>query len=338
VDALRIGDLAVSPGTRARGFLTAGDGAAGPIQMPVVVVRGTRPGPTLCVTGGVHATEYPGQTAVRELSRTLDPATLGGTVIAVPVVHVPMLVARSAFVSPIDGLNLNRVAPGRPDGTMTERIAHVLFSEVLCHATHHIDCHGGDLTEVLWPYAAYRVVGKPAQDEVGEAMARCYSPRIVALFREGTPLVPAGTVTGEAARRGIVSILGECGSAGGLDPADVGTHLHGITNVMRYLRMVPGDPVVPAGQVVGVDQWVVQARRGGLVRLAVGIGAVVEAGQALGEIWDLFGDVVDTLRAPARGLVRIIWTHKVVHSGDPVLKAWVTEPAPPFPATDRFIR
>jgi predicted deacylase len=74
------------------------------------------------------------------------------------------------------------------------------------------------------------------------------------------------------------------------------------------------------------------------VRLAVEIGAVVEAGQALGEIWDLFGDVVDTLRAPARGLVRIIWTHKVVHAGDPVLKAWVTEPAPPFPPTDRFVR
>jgi predicted deacylase len=336
-DALRIRDLVVEPGATRRGFVKVGETGAGPIEMPIVVVHGARPGPTLCLTGGVHATEYPGQTAVREMCRQLDPAALAGTVIAVPVVNMPMFVARSAFVSPIDGLNLNRVAPGRPDGTITELIAHTLFSEILSLATHHIDCHGGDLTEVLWPYAAYRMTGKPEQDATGEAMARCYSPRIVALFRESSPLVPTGTVTSEAAKRGIASILGECGSAGGLDPADVRTHLHGITNVMRFLQMLPGEPVVPANQLVGVSQFVVQARRGGLLRLAVGIGETLREGQVLGEIWDAFGDVVETLRAPARGVVRIIWTHKAVNSGDAVLKCWVTEPAPPFAPTDRFV-
>ena len=337
-DPIRIRDLVVERGTRGRTFLKVGETGTGPVEMPVVVVHGARPGPTLCLTGGVHATEYPGQTAVRELARQLDPAALAGTVIAVPVCNMPMFAARSAFLSPIDGLNLNRVAPGRPDGTMTELIAHTLFSEVLSLASHHIDCHGGDLTEVLWPYAAYRMTGKREQDEVGEAMARCYSPRIITLFREGTPLIPVGTVTTEAAKRGIASILGECGSAGGLDPADVRTHVHGITNVMRFLGMLPGAPVVPAGQLVGTGQFVVQARRGGLLRLSVGIGETVAEGQALGEIWDVFGDVVETLRAPARGLVRIIWTHKAVNSGDLVLKCWVTEPAPPFAPTDRFVR
>ncbi|HEV8309686.1 MAG TPA: succinylglutamate desuccinylase/aspartoacylase family protein [Methylomirabilota bacterium] len=337
-DPVRIRDVVVERGAKRHSFLKVGETGAGPIEMPVVVVHGRRPGPTLCLTGGVHATEYPGQTAVREMARQLDPATLAGTVIAIPVVNMPMFAARSAFVSPIDGLNLNRVAPGRPDGTITELIAHTLFSEILSLATHHIDCHGGDLTEILWPYAAYRMTGKPELDETGEAMARCYSPRIVALFREGTALVPAGTVTTEAARRGVASILGECGSAGGLDPADVSTHVHGITNVMRFLRMLPGEPVVPAGQVLGASQFVVQARRGGLLRLSVGIGETVSEGQELGEVWDAFGDVVETLRAPARGLVRIIWTHKVVTSGDAVLKCWVTEPAPPFAPTDRFVR
>jgi predicted deacylase len=337
-DAVRIRDLEIEPGARGRGVLKVGETAAGPVELPVVVVHGVRPGPTLCLTGGVHATEYPGQTAVRELARRLDPATLAGTVIAVPVCNMPMFAARSAFVSPIDGLNLNRVAPGRPDGTITELIAHVLFTEILGLATHHIDCHGGDLTEILWPYAAYRLTGKREQDETGEAMARCYSPGVVALFGEGTPLVPVGTVTSEAARRGIASILGECGSAGGLDPADVRTHVDGITNVMRFLGMLEGAPVVPARQRLGVAQFVVSAGRGGLLRLAVGIGETVAEGQVLGEIWDVFGDVVETLRAPARGLVRLIWTHKAVNSGDAVLKCWVTEPAPPFAPTDRFVR
>ena len=337
-DAVRIRDIVAEPGAKRRGFLKVGETGAGPIEIPLVVIHGAKPGPTLCLTGGTHATEYPGQTAVRVMARQLDPATLAGTVIAIPVLNLPMFVARLPFVSPIDGLNLNRVAPGRADGTITELIAHTLFSEILSLATHHIDCHGGDLTEILWPYAAYRITGKRELDETGEAMARLYSPRIFALFREGTPLVPTGTLTSEAARRGIASILGECGSAGGLDPADVRTHVDGITNVMRFLRMLPGEPVVRENQLVGTSQFVVQARRGGLLRLSVGIGETVTEGQELGEIWDVFGDVVETLRAPARGLVRIIWTHKVVSSGDVVLKCWVTEPAPAFAPTDRFVR
>ena len=338
-DALRIRDLVVEPGVKRRGFLTVGETGAGPVELPVVLIHGARPGPTLCLTGGTHGTEYPGQTAVRTLARELDPAGLAGTVIAIPVLNMPMFAARTAFLSPVDGLNLNRVAPGRPDGTVTELIAHTLFSEILPLATHHIDCHGGDLTEALWPYAAYRLTGKPELDELGTAMARLYTPGIFALFREGTPLtLTSGTITSEAAKRGIASILGECGSAGGLDPGDVRTHLDGIANVMRFLGMLPGPPVIRERQLVGTGQFVVQARRGGLLQLSVGIGETIEEGQELGEVWDVFGDPVETLRAPARGLIRIIWTHKVVSSGDLVLKCWTTEPAPPFALPNRVPR
>jgi predicted deacylase len=338
-DAIRVRDIVAEPGSRRRGRLKVGETAAGPIEMPIVIVHGSSPGPTLCLTGAVHGTEYPGTTAVRELTRQLDPVPLAGTVIAVTVTNMPMYQARSPFISPIDGLNLNRVAPGRPDGTMTERIAHVLFSEVMSLATHHIDCHGGDITEALWPYAAYRVTGNRAVDEVGEAMVRLYTPRIFALMKEGMALaITHGTVTSEAARRGIASILGECGSDRGLDPADVRTHVNGVTNVMKYLGMIPGEPTVARDLRLGVSQFVVAAGRGGLVRLAVRVGDEIAEGQELGEIWDEFGDVVERLRAPARGLVRLIWTHKVVNTGDLILKCWVTEPAPPFPLTDRFAR
>jgi predicted deacylase len=122
-----------------------------------------------------------------------------------------------------------------------------------------------------------------------------------------------------------------------LDPADVQTHLRGITNVMRYLGMLSGTPAVVAHQLLGTGQFIVHARRGGLVRLSTDVGQTVAEGQTLGEIWDVFGDVVETLRAPAQGLVRLVWTRKVVSSGDPVLKCWVTEPAPPFAPTDRFL-
>jgi len=335
----RIRDIAADTGTNQHGYLTVGETPMGPIQIPLVIVHGAKAGPTLCVTAGVHAAEYPAIDAVLRTVAGLDPADLSGTVIAVPVVNAPMFRARAAFLSPIDGLNLNRTFPGRPNGTISEVIAHVLLNEVVALADFHIDCHGGDLPEILWPYSAYAMTGNPAVDERGEAMARLYSPRIVALYREGTAL-PAtkGSLTNEAAHRGIASILAESGSAGGLDPADVQTHVHGIQNVMRFFKMLPGQPVIRGKRMMAVDQFVVAARHGGLLRLAIGIGDEIKKGQEIADVCDVFGDVVEKIVSPADGIARIVWTHKAVNTGDSIVKCWVVEPAPPFAATDGFVR
>ena len=337
--AFRIRDIAAEQGTKRRGYLTVGETPMGPVQIPLVIVHGAKPGPTLCLTAGVHAAEYPAIDAVLRTVAALDPADLCGTLVAVPVVNSPMFRARSAFLSPIDGLNLNRTFPGKANGTISEVIAHVLLNEVVARADFHIDCHGGDVPEILWPYSGYAIQGNPAVDERGEAMARLYSPRIVALYREGTPLtVTKGSFTSEAARRGVASILAESGSAGGLDPADVQHHMHGIANVMRFFKMLPGEPILRGKRMLALDQFVVDTRRGGLLRLAIRIGDEIKKGQEIAEVGDVFGDVVEKIVSPADGIARIIWTHKVVNTGDPIVKCWVAEPAPPSAATDRFVR
>jgi predicted deacylase len=170
-------------------------------------------------------------------------------------------------------------------------------------------------------------------------MARLYSPRIVALYREGTALPPTrGSLTSEAARRGVASILAESGSAGGLDPADVKNHTHGIRNIMRFLKMLPGAPCIHAPRLVATGQFVVHARRGGLLRLQIAIGDEIKQGQPIAEVCDVFGDVVERVVSPSDGIARIIWTHKAVNTGDPIVKCWTVEPAPPFPQTDRFLQ
>jgi len=336
--SFRIRDVEAERGTKRRGYLMVGETPAGPIQMPLIIAHGAKPGPTLCLTSGVHAAEYPAIDAVLRCMAGLDPHELSGTVIAVPVVNVPMFNARSAFVSPIDGLNLNRTFPGGCEGSISELIADVLLNEVVARANYHIDCHGGDLPEILWPYSGYAITGDGAVDQLGEAMARLYSPGIVALYREDSAL-PAtkGSLISEAARRGIASILAESGSAGGLAQSDVERHLQGINNVMRYFGMLPGEPAILGRRMMGVDQFVVRARRGGLVRLAIGIGEEIKKDQSIADICNIFGDVVATVTSPADGIARIIWTHKVVNTGDSIVKCWVVRPAPPFAATDGFV-
>jgi predicted deacylase len=335
----RIRDVEAERGTTRRGYITVGETPLGPVHIPLIIAHGAKPGPTLCLTSGIHAAEYPAIDAVLRTMAGLDPCQLSGTVVAVPVVNSPMFRARSAFVSPVDGLNLNRTFPGRCDGSISEIIAYVLLNEVVASAHFHIDCHGGDLPEILWPYSGYAMTGNAALDERGEAMARLYSPHIVALYREHTAL-PAtrGSLVSEAVQRGIASILAESGSAGGLDRSDVQNHVHGIGNVMRYFKMLPGEPVIQGPRVLAVDQFIVRARRGGLVRLAIGIGDEIERGQEIAHICDVFGDAVETVTSPANGIARIIWTHKVVNTGDSIVKCWVVIPAPPFAATDAFVR
>jgi predicted deacylase len=335
----RVREVEAERGATRHGYVTVGETPMGPIQIPVVVVHGVKAGPTFCLTAGVHAAEYPAIDAVLRTIASLDPSELSGVVVAVPVVNTPMFRARSAFLSPIDGLNLNRTFPGRPDGSISEVIAHVLLNEIAASADFHIDCHGGDLPELLWPYAGYAMTGDPAKDERGEAMARLYSPQIVALYREGTTL-PAikGSFSAEASRRGIPSIMAEAGSAGGLEAADVETHLRGIRNVMRFFGMLPGEPDIDGPRLMARDQFIVDARCGGLVRLGVTLGQKIRKGQDVAEVCNVFGEVVETIRAPRDGLVRLVWTHKVVNTGDPIVKCWELDDAPPFPATDRFIR
>ena len=325
---IRVGNVEAAPGARARGFLTIGETPTEPIRVPIVIVNGSRPGPRLCLTAGVHAAEYPAIDAVMRTVQGLDPEQLSGTVVAVPVVNPPMFQRRSGFLSPIDGLNLNRTAPGQADGTISEVLAHVLLREVIGTCQYHIDCHGGDLGEILWPYSGYALTGDPEQDRQGEALARLWSPRIVALYREGSPLPPTmGSMTFQATRQGVVAILAEAGSNGTLDPADVEIHMRGMRNVMRHLGMIPGEPDTASEHVEPTGQFVVSAQRGGLLRLKIGIGEEIAADQEIAEVCDLFGEVVERIHAPRQGIARLIWAHKAVNTGDPVVKCWIVDQA-----------
>ena len=94
-----------------------GETITGPIRIPLVIINGNKPGPMLCLTAGVHATEYAPIEAVLRIITQIGAADLKGAIVAVPVVSMHMFASRTGFVSPIDGLNLNKVAPG-DDGSL----------------------------------------------------------------------------------------------------------------------------------------------------------------------------------------------------------------------------
>jgi len=323
-EALRIRGVVAECGQRAQGFITIGETPSGPIQFPVVIVNGADDGPVLCLTAGVHATEYAPIDAAMRIVQSLDATALRGAVIVVPVVNMRMFESRTGFVSPLDGINLNKAAPGRDDGSISEVLAKVLLDEVIGRAAYHIDLHAGDLGEMLLPFAGYALTGRPDLDEQGEALARLYSPKLISLATPDGKIPPfADGICYAATRRGVVSIFAESGGNGTLEEGDVRVHLHGVTNVMRYLRMIDGTPTAVGGQVSARDRRVVRATRAGLLRLRVKIGDELVAGQEVAEICNVFGEVVETVRSSGAGIAGLVWAHKVVNTGDPIVRYWI---------------
>ncbi len=336
--AVEIGGVRAEKGQVSQGFFKIGETATGPVQFPLILVNGAAEGPVLCLTAGVHATEYAPIEAAFRLVHTLDPQKLRGTVIAVPVVNMHMFASRHGFVSPIDGLNLNKVAPGG-DGSITEILAKALLDQVIARARYYVDLHAGDLGEMLMPFGGYSMTGNQSLDQEGEALARLFTPGLISLAEDGGTLPPfAGSLVHAATRRGVVAILAESGGNGTMEEADVQVHVAGVLNIMRYLGMIDGTPSMRGPQVKATHRAITRARCAGLLRLKVAIGDVVSAGDVVAEICDVFGNTVQTVRVDRGGIAGLVWSHKTVSTGDPIVRCWYTEPAPPFAATDKFLR
>jgi uncharacterized protein len=334
--SITIGNVRAARGEIARGFIEIGETLTGPIQIPLILVNGGAEGPALCLTSGVHATEYAPIEAVFRLLDGLDPQTLRGAVIAVPVVSMHMFAARCGFVSPIDGLNPNKIAPGGAAGSITEILVHTLLTRVIAKSQYHVDLHAGDFGETLMPFAAYSLSGNAEQDGEGESLARLFTPSLISLAREGGTIPPfAGSICYEASRRGIVSILAESGGNGTLEEGDADVHVHGIRNIMRYLKMIDGTPSVSGPHITATDRAITRTSRAGLVRLKVAIGDAVAENQVVAEICNVFGEVTEIVRAQRAGIAGLVWAHKAVNAGDPILRCWYTQPAPPFSGTTR---
>jgi predicted deacylase len=334
---MEICGIRAEPGTTAREFVTVGETAAGPVQFPLVIFNAAEEGPALCITAGVHATEYAPIEAALRLINSLQSRLMRGSVVIVPVANLTMFAARSGFVTPIDGLNLNKVAPGG-NGTITELLARELLDGVIARASYYIDLHAGDLGEMLMPFGGCSLTGDSGVDNSAETLARLFTPKMISLAREGSALPPfAGSLVYEAARRGVASILAESGGNGTLEEEDVQVHLRGVENILRFLGMVEGRPKIPGPQTSATGREITRATRSGLLRLRVNVGDAISAGQAAAEICNVFGEVVETVRVAKAGTAGLVWAHKVVSSGDPVVRCWYAEPALPFAATDPFL-
>jgi hypothetical protein len=290
-----------------RRIVTSAHPALSGLDWPVFEARGAQDGPRLCLTAGVHGGEYPAIAAVRQFMRELDSDALRGSILAVPILSPTSFRNRSAFVVPEDGRNLNRSFPGDPDGSFTEALAHHVFTEFVSGSDLLIDLHGGDIFEALEPFAIY---DDSPQAERSQELARAFGFDYVVCDRNDHL---GGMSTSAATAAGIPGVIAEAGGCGLLEPVAVERHVRGLSNALRAVGMLPGEPTpAPAGQRLAERFVWPRSGSAGWWQAETRAGAQVEAGQRLGAILDPFGDELEVVTAPEPGVVLFLTTSPAV--------------------------
>jgi len=315
-----VGSATAGSGHKATGYIAVPAGSDAAANIPVIVVNGARPGPVLALIAGSHGTEYASILALQQLAQAADPAALSGTLIIVPLINVASFSQKVPHLNPIDGKNMNRFYPGKPDGTQTDRVSWAIARQVVEKCDYLIDLHGGDLDENLRRYSYWAETGEAAQDAASRAMVLAFGLDHIILQDFRAPAAPGGsvTITRYASGLGKPCVTAEAGHAGASDPADVEALIEGCWNVARHLKMLVGQ-APPVEHPLWLSRVsIVSSDLDGVFYPLASPEAFVSQGMRIGYITDYFGKKISDVVSPIAGVVLYIGAVPSLKKGDTI--------------------
>jgi predicted deacylase len=282
----------VAPGTASKfPFIPDQSFEASYLNMPVFVARGARPGPTLCLTAGVHGDELNGVEIARRAFVRVDPVALRGTLIALPSINANGVRTGNRYLS--DRRDLNRAFPGKEGGSVASLIAHAAFSRVLIHCDALVDLHTASNNRANLPQI---------RADIGNAAIRELAIHFglgIVLAGEG----PEASLRREAAKAGIAAIIYEAGEPYRFQQDEIDSGVQGVESVMAYLDMTEQEErEIPEARIYEKSSWVrAPVGQGGFFFPSANLGDVVDVGDPLGEIVDPLTDETYEVASPIRG-------------------------------------
>jgi uncharacterized protein len=312
-----VGTVIAHIGEKATGFIQVPGGVDAPTIIPVIIIHGAKAGPRLALVAGAHGTEYASIIALEKLGQSVSPAELSGTVIIAPLINLASFTQKVPHVNPVDGKNMNRMYPGKPDGTQTERALWAIGRQVVEPSDHLIDLHGGDLDENLRRYSYWPQTGNEKLDVASRAMVMAFGlDHIIIQKNQGPAVSGAATISRFAEDLGKPTIIAEAGHAGTTNADDVDALVQGSENVMRHLKMLPGE-VAPTEHPVWIGQiTTVRSDQEGIFYPLVVPESYVQQGMRIGYTTDYFGNKLQDIVTPVSGVVIYVCSVPSMKKGD----------------------
>jgi predicted deacylase len=284
--------------------------ADAPLEFPLADIRGARGGPTLAIISGMHGGEFSGPLAAMRLIQAIDPDELAGRLLIVPVLSTQAFMQRNMQLSPIDQREVHYVWPGQRRGTYSETLIDLVYG-VVQDADYLLDLHAGEMAQALEPYVCVPWVADGPLWESSLMLACAFDvPFVDRRPLEETPLALPRVLLD----RGIPNVWTEIGRNGLTDERYTALQYDGLVNLLRKLRMVPGEPLTFTPRLVGPRHWGVYAERSGVWLPVVGPYDHVTRGQTLGTLVDYFGETLETFTSPADALVEYISSNPAINA------------------------
>ena len=269
--------------------ISTDESAYGALTIPITVLKNGA-GPTISFTGGVHGDEYEGPVTLMKLARKLEASEINGRVIIIPSLNLPATLSGNRC-SPIDGLNLNRVFPGKAAGTVTEMIADYFTSEIVPRSDVHVDLHSGGKTLEYIPciFVPHGVTQEARQEVLKTALSFGTD---LAITQDDCFPDSGRFLSAMFSREGKPAYTCELAGAGRVSPKVVKMAEHGVRNIMQHVGVLHGNPVSNKTQgreetrlvtVPHADCYVI-APDDGLYEPFIELGDSLAAGQEIGQI------------------------------------------------------
>ncbi len=279
-----------------------------PVNLSVHVIHGSKEGPTMFVSAGVHGDEVIGVEIVRRLLRVPSLNRLAGTLLVVPIVNSFGFLSHSRYLP--DRRDLNRSFPGHPTGSLASRLAHIFLNEVVMRADLGIDLHSAAVHRTNLP----QIRISPGNERLMDLAKSFGAPVIM------TSKLRDGSLRGVAKERGVDILLYEAGEGLRFDEMAVRTGVAGILRVMRDLGMIAkkGVPTAKTAPLMSLSSSWTRAPMGGLMRTFKARGEVVSEGDVIGMISDPFGEKEAEILAENSGIIVGRAVMPVVNEGDAI--------------------
>jgi len=318
--SVRVAGVEAKPGESASGFITVAPRGDSGTTIPISVIRGRQPGPTLALIAGTHGSEVAPIVALQRLRNEVDAGALRGTLLLVHVANMPSFLGRTIYYSPVDGKNLNRVYPGKADGTVSERIAYAITNEIIQRADYLVDMHAGDGNESLRPYTYWSSLRMdPRVDSVAREMALAFGHDHIVIDNDRPRDQAASVYTQNTAHiRGKPALTTETGYLGLPMEDMVALNVAGATRLMRYLKMLPGPVQLVESPHYLAKTEVLRSPATGTWHAKVERGHTVAKGAVIGVVTDFFGNTLAEIRAPFAGEVLYVIGTPAMNKGEPV--------------------
>ncbi|MDX1687689.1 MAG: succinylglutamate desuccinylase/aspartoacylase family protein [Candidatus Promineifilaceae bacterium] len=261
--------------------------AWGAVMLPIVVVKNGR-GPTVMLVGGTHGGEYEGPVCLTKMAQGLTPEQVRGRVILLPALNLPAVLSGQRL-SPIDGKDMNRVFPGRYNGTVTEIIAHYVHEAILPLCDAVVDLHAGGYSLELAPYISMHYLDDEEQMAQTRAALEAFQAPYALIMEEFSG---EGLLDYAVERMGKVFLCAELGGAGRLSADTLNIAEVGAWNVLRHFGIVEGEIEsceargLPATRLMEVPdpENYHAVMDDGIYESFFKVGDTVEAGQPLGHV------------------------------------------------------